>query len=175
MVERARTAWQATLQARDAQILAQASPQLRAEEPVPKEKLPPREEERNTSRNRKYRWREGAGAPWSYCPNGRAALREVARVLFRTAGVKALKEVWGSKLVPLKGEDGAPLKWNDDKNYEPIPGTTRAIRQNLLRPEQHRLMVGVMQRCEGPRDRGGRAGRHQPKEEWPWRKVEEAS
>lgn len=179
MLKRARTAWPATVRARDAQILARASRRLQAEEPeepAPEEKPELREEERprgsrNTSRRRKYRWREGANAPWTYAENGRVAMLAIAGLMARQLGVEAVANVWKTKLEPT-GDGEAP-----QGTHDLIPGTGVALRQNLNKEHQAWRLARAREQLDGLQieTEAGERDEQQPKEEWPWRKVEEDS
>ena len=162
MVERGRTAWLATVRARDAQILARASQRQQAE----RREEPASEKKRQ---NYRYRWREGANAPWTYAKNGRVAMLAIAELMARQLGVKAVANVWKTKLL---GGREAP-----QRTHDLIPGTGVALQQNLNKERQAWRFARARERMDGLQieTEAGERDEQQPEDRWPWRKVEEAS
>ena len=176
MLERAKTAWCATIRAREADVLARASRRLQGDgggdtrEGEPEE--PAQEESRRTrqtGRRKHYRFRRGGDTPWTYCNNGRHTTVELARAIAETGGPAAVQEMWTTDVKEAK--DGEEL----GKKYDMVPGTNLALYGHLASAYQMKRMQQALNQLadleieteNGEREEGT------AKETWPWRPVKE--
>lgn len=82
-----------------------------------------------------------------------------------------MANVWKAKLEPI-GDGEAP-----QGAYDLIPGTGVALRQNIKKEHQAWRLARAREHLDGLEieTEAGERDEQQPKEEWSWRKVEEAS
>ena len=176
MLERAKTAWCATIRAREADVLARASRRLQGDgSPETPDAKPERQRQeengrtRQNSRRKHYRFRRGGDGTWTYCHNGRNATVELARAIAEGEGAQAVQEMWTTDVK----EAQEPEKIG--KQYDMIPGTNLALYGNLASPYQMKRMQQALARLidleieteNGEREDGT------AKERWPWRPVKE--